>query len=82
MPSLRRLRAWPTRERAARARTATGRAARVGACLLATASWSGAARDLEAQSRRPPADSVRITLALRGVPLAAALEQLVAASGI
>jgi hypothetical protein len=82
MPSVRRLRVRPLRERAARARTATGRAARVGGCLLALGVSSALARDVAAQGRRPPADSARITLALRGVPLAAALEQLVAVSGL
>jgi hypothetical protein len=42
----------------------------------------GAANDAHAQSGRAPVDSVRITLLLRGVELPAALEQLVAASGI
>lgn len=81
MPSLRRLRAWPARERAARARTATGRAALVAGCVLACS--AGGALTLDAQSRRSDAtDSVRVTMALRGVPLATALERLVTASGI
>jgi hypothetical protein len=83
MPSLRRLRAWSARERAAHARTAPRSVARIGGRLLAAVvALAAAQRDAGAQPRRVAADSVRITLALRGVPLPVALEQLVAASGI
>ncbi len=65
------------------AQAAPSRGGRLAAWLAsAVLLAAGTARASHAQAGRPPVDSVRITMLLRGVELPAALEQLVAASGI
>jgi hypothetical protein len=83
MLPIRRVLARALRERTAQARLTRRRTARALAwAVCSVGAWGTGARSADAQSGRTTADSVRLSLRLRDMPLQDALEQLVAASGI